>query len=480
MPNPDLFGWDTVFAVPLSLFNAAIKGSTAYERHFSFASSGTGLPDSELNWVFGRWQVDDAYGAQFTLSCAIESGTLKSAGKSLDLAQTVCRLTVNMILKSNADHSRSAPAADMPATGDPWANVDVDYSLDIGDEITLQVGFATWFLTQDGSEAFDAIFKGLEINLSAAGKTQWLRPKASRFAGAALPDNRLAIGFLASTISNSADGRPLNLSPFAIPADAEAAFLISPERVLAGMVAPALPAVFGTSPDTVVNDFPVLGGNRISNAVQLTFTVTTENRKTYTAAIAPNDLSIVLANDLLTITIKRASFEIDLGKLKIETINIRTVEQLRATLIPAQDDPLHRVLFLTQAAAPIIEHDTEESLYELGGELLVGIVTAIAAGLITKFVPGGLASRFGISMLAAKIWAGILVLLATAIGMVIAKTPDLIAGLEDADLKMLPSFRDVIDGALSAVEWPTPLHFDVDSVIFADCLLVKLKHTART
>jgi hypothetical protein len=234
-----------------------------------------------------------------------------------------------------------------------------------------------------------------------------------------------------------------------------------------------LPHVFGTSPDRAVSDFPVHDCS-IRNAVPLSFPVKTSDGKTYTAAVAADDLTIRLANDVLTITIQM-SFKIDLGAINLETINVRTVEQLKATLVAATDDPDHRVLVLTQAADPTVQHDTEESLVALGGELLVGIVAGIAAALIVKFVPGGLVSRFGLSTIAAKIWAAVLAGVAMAIGMAISRIPEMIADFESADLKTLPNFASLIDDALSAIEWPTPQRFSVDTVEFADCLRIGLK-----
>ena len=487
MPNPDTFGWDTVFAMRLPLFNATIGAAKpADENHFSFASSGQGPPDRDLSWTFGRWQVDDAYGAQFTLSNTLQSGTLKGGTPDRDLAGGVCKVTANMVLKGKSDSDAvKSPTADAATAGQPWATVDFEPQTDIGfdGQLLAQQGLDSWFATAEGSKAFDDIFAGLKINTSATGKTSWIRPKNARLAGATLPDGSQAIGFLAMTASDSIIGASLELSPFAIPekADAsdkvDAAFLISPTRLLAAMIAPALPYVFGTSPDSVETDFPVLDGCRIRNTVPLSFPVKASDGKIYVAAVAVDDMTVELANDLLTITIQM-SFGIDLGKLNLETINVRMVEQLKATLVSAPDDPDHRVLVLTQAADPIVQHDTEESLWALGGELLVGIVAAIAAGLILKFVPGGLVSRFGLSAIAGKIWAAVLAAVAIAIGMAISRIPDMIAEFETADLETLPNFSSLIDDALSAIEWPTPQRFSVDSVEFADCLRIGLKREA--
>ncbi|MEW5685312.1 MAG: TULIP family P47-like protein [Pseudomonadota bacterium] len=478
MPNPDLFGWDTVFALPLAAFNLTLASpAVPAPMQYSFAASGHGPADHDLAWSFGPWQVEDATGAQFTLTSQLLQASLTGATGACDLSGGLCRVTANLVMKATSDADPAeAPSPEAPAEGEPWAVVDLEapQTADFASSLIAQQGLAAWFATQAASKAFDAIFAGLQVRTADRAQAAKLKVLASRLAGATLPDQSQAIAVLARTATDSVTGCPLELSPFALPPKAGAVFLISAERLLATMIAPALPHVFGSTPGDAASDFPVLDDCRIRNTTPLSFPVTTADGKIYQAAIAAEDLCVEVADDVIVITLQM-SFGIQLGALPLETITIRTVERLKASLVSPPDDPDHLVLALAQATDPVAEYDTEESLWAIGGEALVTVVASIVAALILKFVPGGISARFGLSMISARIWAAVLAGVAEAIGSAISHLPDFMASVTTSDLKSLPAFSQLIDQALADIEWPTPQLFAVESVELAGCLRVGLK-----
>lgn len=480
----DLYDWDTAFALRLADFNRLI-GTVVDTQDRQHELLPSGRSSARLNWRFGAWRIVEAVGSRIALELALhESSQIEIDGKLYDISSFEVSVATEMVLKPPDDSNGAKMPHSLVAAavaGQRWAEVsvesdDVSYGFEVDSK--LQELIEDWFTTADAVAAFNIRFAGLTIDtLAAEDGLAWIAPHSIGFAGATMPDGDIAIGLLARTGQrNNLLGAKYELSPYSIPDKADGAFVISAERFLEHFLQPALPHVFGlgnADSEEAKKQFPILD-NVIRNSQQLQFPLQTDDGKRYGATIAPQQLEISIEGDELILHIRDMSFEIALGEMPLITIYITMTERLHAVLLSPANDPTRKVLHLSQVGEPQIERRDEESLYYLGGQLLVDVVLAIVTVLISKFGPKVLGAR-GLSLLASKIWTVVLALIAQALAAGLTKIPELVAYIEEKSLDGMPDFGAVLDASLANIHWQGSAHYELLDARFVDCLQLGVK-----
>lgn len=475
--SPDLYDWDTAFAMRVSDFNRLTGASTdTRERtHPPRAATATTAP-ATLTWRFGAWSVSSAVGSQIELNMPLQPGSkLEMDAEHHDLSGCTCIVTTEMVFKPMNGGTGSQTCHALGTNyrqGKPWAEVEVrsgQEALPFRVADRVQQILDDWFRTDAALQAFDAHFDGLRINTSlAADGKPWLAPRAVGFAGATLPDGSTAIGLLARVERADIVGARFMLSPYAIPDPSAAGFVISAERFFDKLLVPALARAFGTEKGDKSKAFKVAGG-RIQNLEALKFRLTTANNDSYDATIPPQQLEVSIDGDELVLDLRDMSFDVPLGPVKWETIHISMVERLNATLVSPKGQPDHRVLVFSQSGEPQITRRDEDSWYKIGGQVLLDIGTAIASVLVLKYLGAGIAKR-GVSVIARFVLLALCAVVASKIGEFISGIPDRLTELTDDDLRKLPDFGRLVDDGLKEIHWRTDAGFGVESVHFADSL----------
>ena len=470
--TPDLYHWDTAFAMRLSHFNRLIAASTDTRAWTHPPSAGTVPPPRAIaSWQFGAWSVSRAVGSEIELTMPLQpGGTLTMDGVSYDLTGCQCRLTTEMVLKPiTAPQTHGLGAASRH--GGPWAEVEV---LPPNDAFPFQVTerltevLDSWFQTDAALQVFDAHFDGLRVQTAlTADGAPWLVPRAVGFAGATLPDGDLAIGLLARVEQADDIGAQFMLSPYVIPEKQAAGFVISIDRFFGTLLVPALAHAFGADPGKLAATFKVADGV-IQNLTPLTFPVTTANGQSHVATVPPQQLVVSIDGDALVLDLRDMSFAVNLGPVKWVTIHLSMVERLHAELRSPQGQPQQRVLTFTQSGTPQVQRRDEDSWAKLGGEVLVEIGVAIASVFLLKYLSG---AKEGVSIVASRLLVALGAVIATEVGQLINDVPDFLAGhLTDDDLKKMGNFGSLIDDGLAAVSWQMRAGFDLTDVAFADSL----------
>jgi hypothetical protein len=281
----DTLGWDTVYAQRLPEVNRAIaiakRSPTAIQ-----IESGTGAEKVSMSATFDDWSVSGGSGSQIDLSLPMRSVTLDEAGTP---RSTWPMLTATVAVFLELVPTAAAPGApvvrargrsDRPATSGvhtlqvvaPRAGIPVSDAekatvtdiqgdgLDDGgdDQSVLEIMLGNWL---DAHLAdFDHVFASIDIGAIAAlaPQLQWLMPTAISYAVSTVISNGVppapVFAVMAMTEGRPTAGLPQLVSPFAIPTDADAAFLIARGRILEKLLVPGLQLLFR---DAQPSDFAV-------------------------------------------------------------------------------------------------------------------------------------------------------------------------------------------------------------------------------
>lgn len=468
---PETYGWDSVFAIRLALFDRLIPPSpiTAFTVNIDFC--GVGKPDTSICWAFGQWQATAVYGAIVQISAPLVSATLAVDGGPANAIDANCQVAINLVLCGQQDRP------------DTWASVKVTTDpADLKTEGRMQYALLNWFATKEAWAIIDAIFEPLQIDRGADGASQWARPQTSRLAGTTLayppPDEDSAkscgIAFLAKTLTADATGARLALSPYAVAAEADGAYIISSGLLLSGIIAPALARAFGTSDKTAKIDFSMSDDVLVTNTIPLTYGFEGSDGKQYQGAIATGDLKIRIEDDALTLTFESIDFDVAIVGVQLQTIKVHMVERLKVELVPSTTTAASMVLVLVRDGDPVIMRASDDTWVEIGGEALLAVVAAVVAALLNKFLPGALEARYALSPLAARLFTGLIDLLAQAGLTLISEAPDIMKSVELGKLGDLPTIEQTIANAVSMYELPVPLKFKVLNARIASGLVVDL------
>ena len=168
-----------------------------------------------------------------------------------------------------------------------------------------------WFHTPAAAALFNHHFDGVNIDrtLATGVGAGWLAPHATGYAGATGPDGATTVGLLTRTSRPDTVGAEYMLSPFAIPAQANAGFVIATPRFLESMIAPALMHTFGIDPTQLANTFSIVD-NRIFSLTSLTYPLKGSDGKVYNATIDPKNFSMQVDGGELVLNIVNMTFDV--------------------------------------------------------------------------------------------------------------------------------------------------------------------------
>lgn len=491
MPTyPDLYGWDTVFAITLAKFNRAL----ALHPHSDPYSSGvpTSKGQATLNWQFGTWQANDVASDRLKLHLPFLRGskldlTPSAAGgtpTTTPISETdyVCEVTITPVWTTEAN---ARLVADTTNSGD-WANVTVTErnNGDFDTALILQTILTKWFdVAVEAQALFLREMAVIDMNDDVETyKLPWLKPIAMGFAGNTMVDGvTKAVGFFALTDrpkplpQPSVGATKAQLSPYAIPANSDAAFLISRELFLRNLMLPAVAGTYSKDGTGKPSDFELSGSDneKLSNTAELTFTtkLTDVDRDT---TIDPGNFSMVLEGDRLKLSIK--GMQIETGWPGIYA-HVNLVESLAVQMIPKGVQPGDLIFFLTNKSTVKPEIQINPSDAAAIGLGVAGALV-VAAGIVLGVVgfKGPLAKIMS-SEASAKLVARLIGAMVGTVGASMAIVPWIIGAALNGEVKKIPDFTPMLDTSLGRFSWPGSgkTRFVAQDAMFADSLQITVK-----
>ncbi|MEW5685311.1 MAG: TULIP family P47-like protein [Pseudomonadota bacterium] len=454
---PDTFGWDTVFAISIDKVNPVLARrapSPAYNSSAPISGGGT----ATLDWSLTDWRITDTpggadiaitmqFGPGSTLSI---SGGAREGTYDLTLPGYACNVT----FEAWFDAGRLVPRTDQ---NQAWATVDVDVppTIPFDVDIALSTLLASWFQTSAAVQLFEQEFVNFDMS-GSVGKNDlpWLIPKQPLGnAGGVMADGvTKAIGILAMTLPRSTTvAGELKLSPYAIPANASAGFLISREVVMTQMILPAVAGAFSLDGVGNAGDYDVSETWEISNKTGLTFQHELKDVER-TSTIDSGNLRIWQEADRLGMTITPLTMETELAGLFIDA---KIDERMEMTLVAKQGAPDSKVFLLNNVdpRAPVVSHHMSDDAV-IGAAVVGGIVAAAGIALGVVSFKGTLMARAGLSSQAAKILARVIAAIVAGVGLLLAFVSQVISSIRNGTVEDIPDIGPLLSTSLSRLQWP--------------------------
>ena len=383
-------GWDTVFALNIADVNNAIINAktspTSFEQEIEAGTSVTG--------AFGNWQVcAGGDGKLLHLKLPITSGelTMKKEVTPFQNVEAVIEVRLAYFEATDtavADKNQVAKHLKVDTRKKADTNAAAVQVMTVlsssGDELDDMVsallpnGLTTWL--NKHLEDFDHIFAKVNLNLTADKDAAfaWLRPTATDYAYVdKLPFENSTLAVLCMTADRPFGTNAPEASPYAIPANADAGFLINNSRFLVDMVLPNMPMAF---PGCSVSDFSLSDdGNSIKmdNAFSMP---SSAGGGSYSVNVTKIIISIVGPNVLMH---SECNTEISPGLTSYDTSDHTYIISLVTTPNGNQ------TLAFQQVGTPVTSHWTTQSegfkwLHAL--EIVIGIVGIAILGTMTAGV----------------------------------------------------------------------------------------------
>ena len=453
---PDTHGWDTVFAISILEVNkllAKLPDSPQFE-----AVRSTNLVDLKLSWRFTNWSITDTPGgAQLQVRMEFSDDSLLSHSDGTadtSLAGLACDVTFQAHFDDTDPQTQKLRAK----TTGTWATVAL-VALDGGglpnpnDTFAIKSILKDWF-DQPGEavELFQQEFAAVNMGAEMAAKgLEWLAPKRLGYAGAVMADGvTKALGILAMTGDKAPSDAELKLSPYVIPPNATAGYILSAELFLRHMLLPASAGAFGGE----VADFEIVGlaNDQLRNKNTLKFTLKIDS-KSKPASIDAGQLQFSFAGDKLKMSITPMHAGTDFGWITLDaTIN----EEFTTALIQHPDVPDGTIFTLSSAQyrepdiAVVIEHEAA-----VAEAVLTSLVAVLSIALMVVSFKGPISKATNkLGPLEAKIWARIAAGGLLALGEVAVNMPGWLALAVEGQTKHIPDFNMVLNEGLKGIVWP--------------------------
>ena len=333
-------GWDTAYVIRMAAVNAAIVTKKTSPTAFTQTDSSTN-PATSISGTFGDWQVTGGSGEKLEMSLPIKTCTVTGPGVSADIAGTVARIEVELQLLPQEGATVGTGPNDFKVNPGTVRFIDATYP-DPQPDFSVKVPFESllpaWLLAHVID--FDHVFTTVDLarQLHDQPGHQWLVPTFTRYAvGVDATTNQPTFAVLSMTLNRDASGRVQVVDPQAIPAGADAAFLMSPADVLMQMIRPGIVSVFDGAG---VDDFVLRGaGTELSNNKELTFgDFELQNGQTRTTTLEPFALTVEVAGDKLITDFDGVDFNWSLGidvrmrATAVHTLSLTEAKQFQVTL----------------------------------------------------------------------------------------------------------------------------------------------------
>jgi hypothetical protein len=462
MSVADTFGFDTVFAIPVSQINEEIVRRKSSPTTMSYKSQD-GLATG--SGTFGDWQISrggDGPNIRFQLPLSDVTATVPVASKQVTV--TCDRLTAiiqiklqyldhddpqkgdaslpqkKLVVRSSSDDSSDPVATVMPLD---LSQSKTSTSLGFVPPADVLQGVIEEWCNANLAD-FDHIFAIVDINEQIDhGQFAFCKPRITDYAYInrdSLDDSILGVLCMSAS---SDDPKPSiqQISEFAIPSGAKSGFLISPKRVLSDLMLPYFEHVW---PGCSTADFEfVEDGLALSLIDGRTISIPkiVANNKSYDG----------------TMTRLKVSVEVDM--LKFESY---TTTPLSAG-ITAYCDAVHwyyialntdkQTLEFSQAQTPTENHGVEESQTLQDAEFWTELALGVAAVAITLLTAG----------------TGSLVA-ATVLGLGGVAMDAIIKGIEAAGNDDAPSVDMLAYNATDPIQWTDGQVFKLTSAALNGCL----------
>ncbi|KAH7123147.1 clostridium P-47 protein-domain-containing protein [Dactylonectria macrodidyma] len=243
MANMNLNGWDVVALVTIPFVNAAIQNQGG-----SPPSMQVSTDSLAVQAAFGTWQITTGGSdniLMFNIPLTSISGTATKNGQIVTqfnyqslAAQVQLVLTFvdgsstgqNLVVDSK--NPPTSVASLMDVNGQPLSNALHD--------AFIKQALSTWL--GDNLSQFNHIFASVDSDPSTASDAQWAFCKPSVVAYTYVSGSSVAnsyLGLTYNTAGNTTPGSAAQIDPSFIPAECQAAFMLSPAMFLTNFLAPA-------------------------------------------------------------------------------------------------------------------------------------------------------------------------------------------------------------------------------------------------
>ena len=476
---PDLYGWDTAFAVSITEVNVALA-KVAATSTYSQSSAVTG-GNATVSFALQKWKLTDTPGGnQLVANLSFTSNSTLTLPTNAQVSLSGWTIDVTFAAAFEATDPTTQKLKPVTLNAAPWASVVVNApsAVPFAQQTYVQVIMTDWFnQSTDAMTVFDTEFLTVDIGKQIGiGPLAWLQPAKLGFAGAMMQDNvTKALGILAMTDpTKDPAAATLQLSPYAIVPGATAGYLISNDLVLKNMFVPGCAAAF--SDDQVGNPanfglYLVNGTNQLHNTNDLSFHHDLDGAS-QPATIAAGALNVGISGDTLTLALTPMNVQ---TKYAGVSLNATITENMTLSLTPKSGAPNDMVFILTNAkpSTPGITAQLSQGA-QIAEAVLSVLFFALSATLTVLTFKGPLAQR--LSKTAAKIWARVIAVGAGVIGLVVANVELWIALAQQGETHNIPSFAPLITAGLGGITFPggTQVTFNGTAAQFANGILITI------
>lgn len=523
--------WDTVSAIKFKAVNSAICAQKSSPASFSGEETSP-LSDTKytISANFDAWQLSGGSGNLVHMRLPFNSGKAVQEGAktSLNLGSGYGTIEVNLTYIAQVDQTNKQDLKVDPSEVVTNVKVTMDDPSEKNWGPYVQVVLTNW-LDQNLKE-FNHVFAVANLgSKETAAAFKWLKPTKVGYAVEAVGDNvdEYVFGVLAMTDNRPGNSLAYQVSPYSIPTDADAGFLISTERFLDKMFMPGVVQIFK---DTQEDDFDTTAdGTQITNITALNFkdfevptnSSGTETKTITDATIGPGNFMLTAFDRTIRIqfvdlkytwkegfTVKVdytgvSKLEVDSGNhfqmpetanptmtftiIKTEAERWKEIGEsigigVGSALIGALIGGAAEAAVATKAAQSVLAKTIAEAVEEAGGSAVIG--GDIAIPLLTPEEQAELRAAQAVEALDsaaeelanpgnlqkftgwfARKWKIILgTLIGAAIGGGLSQIPEILRYYAAKDLAHMPTLDEFTDEAVSPISWANTPNFKLKSI----------------
>lgn len=485
---PETYGWDTVFALTLDAANRILSRMPTNGRYSATIPTSAGT--AELSWSFGQWEITNVPGGgsiEVTIPFATGSKLITTltgqpaVERPVDTNAYACKISFEAVFNNSTGQL-------VAVTAGQWADVTIVTPPGFGADNRLSLGtiLQQWFdFSPEAAALFSKELMVLDMTSDVGTKVPWLVPRKLGFAGGLMADGSTrAIGIMALVAgSETADLGRLQLSPLALPANAEAGFFMSRQLVMKNLFGPAIAATYAGDQSDDLNKHKQefessytidADDGAVTNRVPLSTSLDVDG-KSRTCTIDAGNLKSWLDGRFLHMTLKPMTVSTDISTVFIDAT---ILEQLELSLLPLASAP-GASNFVLNSVDPQISLSKSNSEGLTIGTIIGGVAVTLLLGALAVWTPKGVFMNvLKLSERSAKIWARVVVAAAgVAAGLGVALGPYLATKLRNSDVNEVPSLDPLLDAALGALQWPEGgrTKFVATSATFANGIMMAVK-----
>jgi hypothetical protein len=312
----DTNGWHTVAAITYADVNKAIATTGVGPKTFTQTA-----PDGSaaVTGSFGPWRLaTGGSGPLLMMSLPVTGGevTVESVKHPISACTALVQITATYIPQSGTSLMHLVNDSSQPVSVESCLPKQSNFVV----EASLRGLLETWL--NANLDQFNAVFASVDLDADYVHEgLKWLTPSFKGYAVAEPTQNATLTNSVFGVLclidgTNEPPGLVWQISPFVIPAGANAGFVISEEKFLEHMMLAAVPAMFQGIKDDPADQHFVIdnGGTRIRNkgTVQL-LPVKLKKGKTVEPTVSDGNFTIQLDQAELELGITDMQFEYSPG-----------------------------------------------------------------------------------------------------------------------------------------------------------------------